>query len=431
MRSGVIASLAIGLWFCAATAWSQEVRLPNICIAAWDQPELWGILKDGGDILPPGTYDAATQFFVDTGSSGIVISKIIVDDFEIGPQDFIGYYIEIGIGGDEVGDVTRPFTVKLLNGSTTIVPDPLEEWHFDDYGQFNLWARRVFDIFEIWDPINIVGMPVIGQRVMVIDPTPLGELEPDRIQTFLLPAGDPGIPTAQLNAHVPITLVNFMPDQPLPGQTFPSSADNPVIPNVVLKHGLLESTGTWLLDTGAAAAFISIAQANAAGVTDKTTLEEMIPEADFTIDVIGIGGDVSLPGFLVDEVRLPTTDGFDVVFQQVELGVIDVAGLDGVFGVNFLLPSMSYFREVEGPGYFERIVIDTAGGVMGLDIFDDAFFIVTAGDLDGDGDVDLDDAALFVAAMNGPGQPPGDAAADLDEDGDCDLADLAVFTKLI
>jgi len=49
------------------------------------------------------------------------------------------------------------------------------------------------------------------------------------------------------------------------------------------------------------------------------------------------------------------------------------------------------------------------------------------GDLDGDGDVDLDDFALLVTPMNGPNQPPGNAQGDLDGDNDCDLDDYAIF----
>ena len=53
--------------------------------------------------------------------------------------------------------------------------------------------------------------------------------------------------------------------------------------------------------------------------------------------------------------------------------------------------------------------------------------LVVSGDFEPDGDVDLDDYAVLEAAMNGPNQAPGDAAADLDGDNDCDLNDLAIF----
>ncbi|MFQ6047811.1 MAG: hypothetical protein ACE5K7_00420 [Phycisphaerae bacterium] len=49
------------------------------------------------------------------------------------------------------------------------------------------------------------------------------------------------------------------------------------------------------------------------------------------------------------------------------------------------------------------------------------------GDMDYDGDVDLDDLAEFVTAMSGPGQSAGNDDADLDGDGDCDLADFGRF----
>ena len=52
------------------------------------------------------------------------------------------------------------------------------------------------------------------------------------------------------------------------------------------------------------------------------------------------------------------------------------------------------------------------------------------GDLDGDGDVDVDDHAMLHACLTGPGQEVSDecAVADLDLDLDADLADYAALT---
>jgi len=52
---------------------------------------------------------------------------------------------------------------------------------------------------------------------------------------------------------------------------------------------------------------------------------------------------------------------------------------------------------------------------------------VPRGDLDYDGDVDLDDWTLFEPDLVGPGNVPGNWQADLDGDGDCDLGDVAIF----
>jgi hypothetical protein len=57
----------------------------------------------------------------------------------------------------------------------------------------------------------------------------------------------------------------------------------------------------------------------------------------------------------------------------------------------------------------------------------------TLADLDSDGDVDLDDHAVFYLCMNGPGSGVDQAcaAADLDSDGDVDFRDFGTFGKLL
>lgn len=52
------------------------------------------------------------------------------------------------------------------------------------------------------------------------------------------------------------------------------------------------------------------------------------------------------------------------------------------------------------------------------------------GDLDYDGHVDLDDLTLVAGSMNGPKQASANLHADLDGDGDCDLRDYAVFCQV-
>jgi hypothetical protein len=82
-----------------------------------------------------------------------------------------------------------------------------------------------------------------------------------------------------------------------------------------------------------------------------------------------------------------------------------------------------YLLEVSGTELEATWIGDTGEALRGL------AFVPVVGDLDDDCDVDVDDAALFVANVTGPGGSPADPRADLDRDGDCDFRDWQLFAE--
>jgi len=362
---------------------------PAIYATALDQPELYCLLTDDGQVITDGGEPVIFEAFIDTGASGFVISHLLatgeggIPSLGLDAADFIGQFTETGISGTETGDVTRGFGVSVSNITPGTVSS-IDLTDFNDYGQFNLWTRRSAGLGElldlgpigaITDPLNVVGMPVISQRTMVMDPSTMDTL--GRMTTYLLPAGDPAIP--QTNITFDLQLADLT-GPATPPEILPSHHDNPMVTNVTISHTdqtmtTRSDTGnTWLLDTGSGSTILSFADAQAVGLIGPqyATLEQSMAEYDGPTAVIGgIGpGSLTVPILQLDEIRIPAREGFDVVWPNVDVLVADVAGLDGVFGMNLLLPSATVDASalgLDGMGSFDDVLQEL------LDLLEEVF----------------------------------------------------------
>lgn len=352
---------------------------------ALDQPRLYTLVSDP---LQAGAFKTwynpvneavepvLLTVFVDTGASGVALSYLSATgeldqaNLDLGSLDYLGEFTEIGIGGPELGNVSRELGVWMRNGAIGASAEIFPE-EFDYFGDFRFWVRRevgaaeVVDFlgFQLVSPLNLVGMPVIRQRRLHLDPTGMAELSP--LITKLLPNGAIEPVT---HVSVPLILRDFIGDTPPPGEVTPSHYANPLVPGLTLRQGATSAVGEWLLDTGAGSSFSSFAMAQKAGLIPAHYADIEAFMAEYTgptVEIGGIGASRVVPRLIVDQIRVPTREGVWLVWENVELMIIDVAGLDGIFGMNLLVPSVTVdpadpFGSLfdVSPGPFSAIVID-------------------------------------------------------------------------
>lgn len=361
----------------------NEPGYPAFHATALDQPMLDVYLTDplnGDAIFEQDGVPVIFRAFVDTGASGVVLSHFLaaeggqIASFGFSEEDdYVGVYTEVGIGGSELGWVSRPLGVAVLDGVRYAGHEGNVD-EFQHYGDFSLWVRQAPGIGESeYLPVNIVGMPVIEQRVMVMDPTPLAADDFSFIETYLLPPDEEVPPT---NVTLPIIMRDFVGDEPPEGEIFSSHTTNPLIPSVSVGHdgpdGWQSASGDWLFDTGAGSTFISFDKAKEIGLIPASYddfdlfVEDHENDGGLVTVVGGIGPNmVAAPILRVDEIRIPTKSGTDIVWQNVDILIMDIPeladlNLNGIFGMNLMVPASTLGGSEEfSPGVFHRVVFDT------------------------------------------------------------------------
>ncbi len=357
--------------------------------AALDQPRIYLHLHRAlsEDALRTGKDDdslSAIEAFLDTGASGIMLSKDTVQKLKIEASGVT--YEDVGVGGSEKFGVTEP-----LHTATASFPhDEPENADFTKPSQqpLRMQIKTGSGLIDMIAPgMDIAGTPVMRGKVIVMDPKPLADY--DKIHTQLLPAGDKDIPATKL--AVPLTMVSFAKFTRVTpvGAAGPELMPNPMIgpdpfnandkhAQVAVLHDGRIAKGTFLLDTGAAASILSSKLAADLGID----IEKVAEKDRFELSIGGLGGTKDAKGLFIDRLEIPTTRGKPIVYTHApflisDITVADAAGksftLDGVFGMNYLVSSAEIKggllpdigKIVDGP--WKMIVIDFQKSVMGLE----------------------------------------------------------------
>ena len=341
-----------------------------------DIPNIWILFRrtPGGEPLAD-PQEVLVQAFYDSGASSILLSRETRDFLGINAEPNASF-VDVGVGGEEEFEVSEPLYIALANHS--LLEEPTENEFHEDLGPWRLMLTidEVEDVLQ--EPIDVVGVPGMAGKTVVI------KVEIIDIMGFQIPyyvtqimeSNDPCIP--ELDIEIKVQFTNFLyPSHPGNKGPLPVLAYNPIIESIQIGYQDNNSIGDWLLDTGAQLSMMSSAHAEVLGLIDPNG--EPIVEPEFYQQIGGIGSEVFAPVFLIDSLAVPTLNGFELVYGNPYVGVLDIGTidertgepiiLDGIFGTNFLGYSYDMNLDVV-MGPYDSIVFDTQRAIIGFDVND-------------------------------------------------------------
>lgn len=333
---------------------------------AMDQPRVtFGLAIPNPDPEQPDTLVGPLLYnngLLDTGANGILLGQLAFAGGEsytqaTRPDDSVVYYDEQGVAGTSPLSVLVPYDLHVLDSGDAANGISPVEFEVPDVTAF---ASPTLNLGSFG---AIVGMPAMAGKYVNMDLTPITSLDFMGVQI-----GDTPIPTTPDSYHVQMSMLEPVhTGQRQEGDPLPTFAALPILDNITVhnKKTGMNDTGSMLLDTGAQTAIISEDTAAALGIDFTRTVAEGGDVVDI-IEVGGVGGNTVIPMVVVDELRLPTVEGVDMVWTNVVAGVLDIPGITGVFGMNMLTS-----------GYTGA----TFGGTSAGDLLSDEDFIQSLADL--------------------------------------------------
>ena len=425
-----VCTVALPLTLRAATAEEFDGVQP----AALDQPRVNVLVRhqqDGVPLSGKTELGAASnvEAFLDTGASGLLLSdhtaSLLGIVRERSGRDEVRFE-DVGVGGGDTFAVSEKVFVAIApsDADVDIPPDSMNGVYRQRYGPLRTQIGPLVGpaggglmetlTREVMGDLDVVGMPTMVGKVVVMDARPVNEVT-DKMRTVVLDPRVDGLATIpQIHRHVRLSFAPFnaYTKTTPPAAEAPEMAANPCIgpapvdsldsapqpltrphqiPPITITEKGKQSAGSWLLDTGAAASMLSRQQAAAVGVTydpktdgsDSPKLLGVPVDQQFTMTIGGIGGSKKAAGFYIDRLTLQTTEGRPITYLHAPVLISDIKvkdsrtgkslTLDGVFGMNFLVASAKITEDILPdidhitPGPYRWIVFDQPKGLLGLD----------------------------------------------------------------
>lgn len=416
------------LWSTTGIVPSSPIVIQGVQPAALDQPQIHALLQRPGTSQPISASDGFggttfdIQAFLDTGTSGFILSQETAQGLGVQSETVNGQnatYTDFGINGGEDFDISEPLKIALAPFTPNADVDNPADWQ-TVYNQTLGPVRTEINrqpADPLIGPIDIIGMPALQNKVMVMDPTPV-DTGLANMNTYIYNPGtpfnaatansNPGIPL--VDSYVKLSYGDFSRfTTTSPGAQPPAVASNPFIgpnpvnqllknpppdntPPVTIAMGSATATGSFLFDTGSAASFISTALAAKVGVSYQPgtynsanpvlldSTGKPLPN-QFVLPISGADGTaINVAGFFLDSLTLQTTTHQQIEFAGAPVLVADISvtdpttnqtlTLDGDFGMNFLVASTNInssggFGATSG-GPFTWETFDQANGLLGL-----------------------------------------------------------------
>ena len=250
----------------ASAALARGSVIDGVQAVAADQPQIHFYMATATSPTPLSIPDGDggsvidVQAYLDTGSSGVLLSQETAQAFNLNPATYNGTtvtYYDTGIAGGAGFSVSAPTRIALapllgLSNDANSGGDPPT---LDQYGPLSAPVRMQISntaADDLIGPLDIVGTSLLTNNVVVVDASGLNAYlstdgaSGDTLHTYVYPQGtaynaaaastNPGIPTVNRHVRLSLTSFNGFTATTPSGAPGPTLAGNPMIgPDPVLK----------------------------------------------------------------------------------------------------------------------------------------------------------------------------------------------------